>query len=62
MLPRIERRLSLDTIHSAIVRELDAKQKRYYNSFLVRVTTGYTTQTMTGTKLHLFYVIEHPGY
>jgi len=38
-------------IHSAIVRELDTKQKRYPS-----------TQTMARTKLHPFYIIERPGH
>jgi len=28
----------------------------------VTATTAYTTQTMAGTKLRSFYVIEHLGY
>jgi len=55
MLPRIERRLNF-IMCSAIVRELNTIQK-YYQS-----TTDYTTQTLAGTKLHPFYVIERLGY
>jgi len=52
MLPRIERRLSFDTIVVPLILNKSAISPR--NSLLVTITTGYTTQTMAGTKLHPF--------